>query len=246
MDDSELRRTHVICENKSQIQIRDSYLWALHCLNETTVKVHNSQLCYLFLISGSNGFVEECDMIEILLYDDSIVNVSNTALRFIFYFDEGKANIKNCFYEDEIRFTPILSNLNVTVINSKGNPLSGAAVTLTQNNEEFIAFSLTNKKGLATFKNLSLGSYTIKINKEGYLERYIESSLVDENQSETIQISTLVKARSEKERITLLCIFTVSFLLIILILYKIWQKFMDVNTHRPSSIHKVPKWTNVR
>ena len=224
MVDSELRRTHVICENRSQIRIRGSYLWALHCLNETAANVTHSQLCYLFLIDGSTGHVDDCEMIEILLYDDSQVNVSDSTLRFVFYFDEGRANIENCDYEDEIRFKPMMCELDVTVIDPEGQPVAAATVTLTRYGGELAASILTDEEGSASFTGLEEGGYTLIVRKEGYEEREIERPLLDETQSETVQIHASPKDRPENERMVLLSVFTVTVFAIIGLLHHIWRQ----------------------
>ena len=224
MVDSELRRTHVICENRSQIRIRGSYLWALHCLNETAAYVTSSQLCYLFLIDGSTGHVDDCEMIEILLYDDSQVNVSDSTLRFVFYFDEGRANIENCDYEDEIRFKPMMCELDVTVMDSEGQPVAAATVTLTRYGGKPAASILTDEEGSAIFTGLEEGGYTLIVRKEGYEEREIERPLLDETQSETVQIHASPKDRPENERMVLVSVFIVTVLAIIGLRHYIWRR----------------------
>jgi hypothetical protein len=188
MLDSELRRTHVICENRSRVSITGSYLWALHCLNETMAHVNGSQLCYLFLIDGSAGRLDDCTMIEILLYDDSRVHVSDSKFRFVFYLDEGRAEIENCDYEDEIRFRPMMCELDVTVTDSVGTPVAGAYVVLAKYGVGQAASLTTDEHGLASFTGLEAGSYNITVTKTGYEEREVEKPLLDEAQSVTVQI----------------------------------------------------------
>ncbi len=224
MVDSELRRTHVICENRSRIRISGSYLWALHCLNETAANITSSQLCYLFLIDGSTGHVDDCEMIEILLYDDSMVNVSDSTLRFIFYFDEGRANIENCLYEDEIRFKPMMCRLDVTVIDSESKPVAAAMATLTRYGGEPAASILTDEEGSAVFTGLEEGGYTLTIIKKGYEEREIEMPLLDETQRETVQIHASPEDRPENERMVLVSVFTVTVLAMIGLLHHIWRR----------------------
>ena len=190
MVDSELRRTHVICENGSRVWVSGSYLWALHCLNETVARVAHSQLCYLFLVDESAGDVDDCRMIEILLYDRSRVNVSDSTLRFIYYLDEGRANIENCEYEDEIRFKPMVCNLDVAVTDAEGEPVAGATVTLTRYGGEHAASAATDEGGSSHFTGLEEGIYTLTVTKEGYDEQEIERPLLDESQSETVQINS--------------------------------------------------------
>lgn len=188
MVDSEFRRTHVICENRSRVDIRGSYLWALHCLNETVAAVNGSQLCYLFLIDGSAGRVDGCTMIEILLYDDSRVYVSDSKFRFVFYLDEGRAEIEDCDYEDEIRFKPMMCELDVTVIDSGGKPVAEAPVMLTRYGGEQAASTTTDKHGVASFTGLEVGSYNLTVAKPGYEETRIERPILDEAQIVTVQI----------------------------------------------------------
>jgi len=188
MLDSELRRTHVICENGSRVSISGSYLWALHCLNETMAHVNGSQLCYLFLIDGSAGRVDDCTMIEILLYDDSRVHVSDSTFRFVFYLDEGRAEIEDCDYEDEIRFKPMMCELDVTVIDPGGEPVAGASVALTRYSGEQTASTTTDEHGVASFTGLEAGSYNLTVAKPGYEETRIERPLLDEAQEVTVQI----------------------------------------------------------
>ncbi len=188
MVDSELRRTHVICENGSRVSITGSYLWALHCLNETVASVNGSQLCYLFLIDGSTGRVDGCTMIEILLYDDSRVRVSDSTFRFLFYLDEGWAEIMNCDYEDEIRFKPMMCELDVTVIDSDGEPVAKASVTLTRYGGEQAASTTTDEHGVASLTGLEAGSYNLTVARPGYEETRIERPLLDEAQEATVQI----------------------------------------------------------
>lgn len=188
MVDSELRRTHVICENGSRVSITGSYLWALHCLNETVATVNGSQLCYLFLIDGSAGRVDGCKMIEILLYDDSRVRVSDSTFRFVFYLDEGWAEIIDCDYEDEIRFKPMMCELDVKVIDPEGEPVDEASVTLTRYSGEQAASTTTDKQGVASFTGLEAGSYNLTVAKPGYEETRVEKPLLDEAQGVTVQI----------------------------------------------------------
>jgi len=188
MVDSELRRTHVICENGSRVNITGSYLWALHCLNETVATVNWSQLCYLFLMDGSAARVDDCTMIEILLYDDSRVHVSDSKFRFVFYLDEGRAEIEDCDYEDEIRFKPMMCELDVTVTDSGGNAVAGASVALTRYSGEQAASTTTDEHGVASLTRLEVGSYNLTVAKPGYEETRIERPLLDETQKVTVQI----------------------------------------------------------
>jgi hypothetical protein len=199
MVDSELRRTHVICENRSRVSITGSYLWALHCLNETVAQVTDSQLCYLFLIDGSTGRVDDCTLIEILLYDDSHVSVSDSTFRFVFYLDEGRADIENCDYEDEIRFKPMMCELDVTVVDEEGMPVEGAYVALTRYGGEQTTSTTTNEHGLASFTGLEAGSYSLTVTKTGYEESNIDKPLLDEAQSETVQIQAAPRDDSEEK-----------------------------------------------
>lgn len=224
MVDSELRRTHVICENRSRIRISGSYLWALHCLNETVAHVTHSQLCYLFLIDGSIGDVDDCTMIEILLYDDSMVNVSDSTLRFIYYLDEGRANIENCDYEDEIRFKPMMCELDVSVIDAEDQPVAEATVTLTRYGGEQAASTTTDEEGSASFTGLEEGSYTLTVSKEGYEEREIEKPLLDETQSETVKIQASPEDNSINEWTAPLSVYTVTVLAVMGLLYYIWRR----------------------
>ncbi len=224
MVDSELRRTHVICENRSQIRISGSYLWALHCLNETVANVTHSQLCYLFLIDGSIGDVDDCKMVEILLYDDSVVNVSDSTLRFIYYLDDGRANIENCDYEDEIRFKPMMCELDVSVIDTEDQPVAEATVTLTRYGGEQSASTATDEGGSASFTGMEEGSYTLTVSKEGYVEREIEKPLLDETQSETVKIHASPKDSPINEWTAPLSVYTVAVLAVIGLLYYIWRR----------------------
>ena len=224
MVDSELRRTHVICENMSQVSIRGSYLWALHCLNETEAHVAHSTLCYLFLIDGSTGHVDDCTMIEILLYDDSQVNVSDSTLRFIFYLDEGRANIENCDYEDEIRFKPMMCELDVTVIDTEGKQVADATVTLTRYGGEQAASTTTDEEGVASFTGLEEGSYNLTVTKTGYEEHEIERPLLDETLSETVQIHASPKDDPENGRTAPLSMYIVTALAMTGLLYIVWRK----------------------
>jgi hypothetical protein len=224
MVDSELRRTHVICENRSQISISGSYLWALHCLNETVAHVTHSKLCYLFLIDGSIGDVDDCEMIEILLYDDSMVNVSDSTLRFIYYLDEGRANIENCDYEDEIRFKPMMCELDVSVFDTQDQPVAEATVTLTRYGGEQAASTTTDEEGSASFTGMEEGSYNLTVTKEGYENRIIERSLLDETQSEIVQIQASPKDNPINEWTAPLSVYTVIVLAMIGLLYYVWRK----------------------
>ena len=188
MVDSRLRRTHVICENGSRVDITGSYLWALHCLNETVASVNGSQLCYLFLIDGSAARVDDSTLIEILLYDDSRVHVSASSFRFLFYLDEGRAEIVDCDYEDEIRFKPMMCELDVTIIDPEGAPVAEASVTLTRYGGERAASTTTDEQGSASFTGLEAGSYNLTVAKPGYREARVERPLLDEAQSVTVQM----------------------------------------------------------
>jgi hypothetical protein len=188
MVDSRLRRTHVICENRSRVEIKGSYLWALHCLNETVASVNGSQLCYLFLIDGSEARVDDCTLIEILLYDDSRVHVSGSTFRFLFYLDDGRAEIIDCDYEDEIRFKPMMCELDVTVIDHMGEPVAEASVTLTRYGGERAASTTTDEHGSASFTGLDAGSYNLTVAKPGYEETRVERPLLDEAQAVTVQM----------------------------------------------------------
>lgn len=199
MIDSELRRTHVICENRSRITIKGSYLWALHCLNETMAQVDDSQLCYLFLIDGSTGIVDGCTLIEILLYDDSRVRVSDSTFRFLFYLDEGRADIVNCSYEDEIRFKPMTCDLEVTVVDSEGAPVTEASVALTGYDGLRAASMTTDGEGRASFTGLEAGSYNLTVTKAGYEELNVMRPLLDEAQSVTVQIQAVPEINPEKD-----------------------------------------------
>jgi len=222
--DSELRRTHVICENGSQVRISCSYLWALHCLNETVARVSHSQLCYLFLVDESAGDVDDCRMIEILLYDRSRVNVSDSTLRFIYYLDEGRANIENCEYEDEIRFKPMMCELDVTVIDAEGKPVASATVTLTRYGGEHAASATTDEGGSSHFTGLEEGSYTLTVTKEGYEERIIERPLLDEAQSETVQIYASPENGPGDGGAAPLPVYMVAALAVTGLLYYLWRK----------------------
>lgn len=215
MVDSELRRTHVICENRSRVDITGSYLWALHCLNETAANVNGSQLCYLFLIDGSAGRVDDCKMIEILLYDDSQVHVSDSRFRFVFYLDEGRAKIEDCDYEDEIRFKPMMCELDVTVIDTDGESVNGAAVTLTRYGGELAASTTTDEHGLASFTGLEAGNYNLTVTKPGYEDRRAERSLLNETQSVTVQIQAETMEESGNEKPTQLLVYTVTVLALV-------------------------------
>jgi hypothetical protein len=224
MVDSELRRTHVICENRSRISISGSYLWALHCLNETVAHVADSKLCYLFLIDGSIGDVDDCKMIEILLYDDSMVNVSDSTLRFIYYLDEGRANIENCDYEDEIRFKPMMCELDVSVFDTQNQPVAEAMVTLTRYGGEQAASTTTDERGSASFTGMEEGSYNLTVTKEGYEELEIERPLLDETQSETVQIHASPEDSPINEWTAPLSAYTVTVLAVTGLLYYIWKR----------------------
>jgi hypothetical protein len=215
MVDSELRRTHVICENGSRVDITGSYLWALHCLNETVATVNGSQLYYLFLIDRSAGRVNGCTMIEILLYDDSRVHVSDSKFRFVFYLDEGWAEIEDCDYEDEIRFKPMMCELDVTVIDSGGTPVAGASVALTRYSGEQAASTTTDEHGVASFTGLEVGSYNLTVAKPGYEETILERPLLDESQSMTVQIQTSPMEESGNEKPTQLPVYTVAVLALV-------------------------------
>jgi hypothetical protein len=215
MVDSELRRTHVICENGSRVNITGSYLWALHCLNETVASVNGSQLCYLFLIDGSMGRVYDCKMIEILLYDDSQVHVSDSKFRFVFYLDEGRAEIEDCEYEDEIRFKPMMCELDVTVIDSSGESVTGAAVALARYGGELAASTTTDERGLASFTGLEAGSYNLTVTKPGYEDGRVERPLLDESQSVTVQIQAAQLDEQSNVKNTQLPVYTVAILALV-------------------------------
>ncbi len=215
MVDSELRRTHVICENRSRVSIGGSYLWALHCLNETVATVNGSQLCYLFLIDGSAARVDDCTMIEILLYDDSRVHVSDSAFRFVFYLDEARAEIENCDYEDEIRFKPMTCELDVTVVDPEGEPVSEASVALTRYGGGQAAYTTTDGYGVASFTGMEAGSYNVTVTKTGYEERNVEKPLLDESQSMTVQIQATPLNDAEDENNTPLPLYTVAALALV-------------------------------
>ncbi len=187
IEDSTFRRTHVICGNSSRVSIHHSYLWALHCLNETTADVVDAHLCYLFLMGRSSAKVENSEMIEILLYDGSEASVLDTTLRFIFYFDEGSATISNCSYEDEIRFKPRLCDLTIEVLGEDTlDPLPKASVCLNRPEGNEVASSLTDSDGTASFTDLEEGDYFVEVERKGHTPASARIPLLNETQRETL------------------------------------------------------------
>lgn len=68
----------------------------------------------------------------------------------------------------DIEEIPEKRNISVSVTDGT-NPVSGASVSLTKNNET-IASSTTGSAGGCTLSNVEDGSYTITVNKDGFVE----------------------------------------------------------------------------
>lgn len=190
VDNSTFRRTHAICGNTTQITIRGSHLWALHCLNETRVDATDADLSYLLLMGGSSARVSGSRMIEIILYDRSHASVSDTNLRFIFYFDEGTATISNCTYEDEIRFEPNLCDLTILVHDEETTePVSAVEVYLNRSWGDAVASSRTGDEGAAYFRGVEEGDYMVQLVGDGYESLSVRISVLNETQRETFLIT---------------------------------------------------------
>ena len=199
LEDSTFRMTHAICGNSSSISILRSHLWAMNCLNESIAQVKNATLCYLIMHGSASATVNGSQMIEIILYGDSRVQVSDTTLRFIFYFDSGTAKISNCSYEDEIRFKPRLCELTFEVLDEETrDPIPLARISLHRPEEHEVASSSTGSNGKASFKGLEEGDYFVEAEVEGYDPLGARISLLDDSQNET-----LLMRRSEIARIDL-------------------------------------------
>lgn len=194
VEDSTLMRTHVIVGNRSQIEFRRSYLWTLHCLNDSHADVCDSELYYLFLQGTSSARVENTTMIEILLYESSVVNVSDSTLRFIFFLDEGYATISNCDYEDVIRFKPRECELIVQVLDEKiGEPLSDVKVTLNKTGGPNMFEEVTGEGGSIYFSEIEEGDYFVGLSREGYISLTARVSVLNETHRETLLMERIEK-----------------------------------------------------
>ncbi len=194
VEDSTLMRTNVIVGNRSQIEFRRSYLWALHCLNDSHANVCDSELYYLFLQGTSSAQVENATMIEILLYESSVVDVSDSTLRFIFFLDEGYATISNCDYEDEIRFKPMECELIVQVLDQKnGEPLSDVMVTLNRTGGPNMFKKVTSEGGSISFSDIEEGDYFVGLSREGYAPSTARVSVLNETHRETLLMERIDK-----------------------------------------------------
>lgn len=199
IENSTFRHTHLICSGSTQITVRDSHIWALHCLNDTKVDVVDADLSYLLLMGDSSARIDRAQMIEIILYDRSHVSVSNASLRFIFYFDEGTATITNCDYEDEIRFEPNLCDLTIMVRDEETLELVPAVdVQLNRTKGDMIVASQTDDEGAASFHDIEEGDYMVEMAGEGYGSYRVRISVLNETQQETLFIGKLA-AESDGE-----------------------------------------------
>ena len=199
VENSTFWRTHVICGNSTQITIRHSHLWALHCLNDTKVDATDADLYYLLLMGDSSAQIDGSQMIEIILYDRSHVSVSNTNLRFIFYFDEGTATISNCTYEDEIRFEPNLCDLTILVHDEETlEPVPAVDVNLNRSKGAEVASSHTGDEGTVSFYDIEEGDYLVELVGDGYESFSVRISVLNETQQETLFIK---RSKAEAEEI---------------------------------------------
>jgi hypothetical protein len=90
---------------------------------------------------------------------------------------------------------------------------------LTRYGGEQTASTTTDENGLASFKGLEAGSYNLTVAKTGYEEREIERPLLDETQSETVQIQARPRDYPENENTTPLSVYTVAVLALIGLYY---------------------------
>ena len=189
IEDSKIRRTQVLCGNSSRILIVRSYLWALHCFNESTADIVNARLNYIFLRGRSSAQVDDSHIVEVILYDSSKASISDTTLKNIFYFDEGSTTLSNCTYVDLIRFKPKLCNLTIVVLDEDTHdPIPMLNVNLSRPKGQGVASSLTNDDGSASFSGLEEGDYFAEIEMEGYVPLSVRIPLLNEIQHETLMI----------------------------------------------------------
>jgi len=182
----------------SQISFVHSYLWALHCFNESTIDVLNAHLCYLFLRGRSSALIDDSQMIEVLLYDSSKASISDTTMKNVFYFDEGSATLSNCSYVDTIRFMPKLCDLTIMVLDEDTrDPIPMVNVTLDRPRGYEVASSLTKDDGAASFSGLEEGDYFAEVEMEGYAPLSVRIPLLNETQHETVMIQRMEGERSQ-------------------------------------------------
>ena len=200
IEDSKIRRTHVLCGNSSRISIMRSDLWALHCFNESTVDILNARLHYLFLRGRSSAQVDDSHIVEVLLYDSSKASIADTVLKNIFYFDEGVATLSNCSYVDTIRFKPKLCDLTITVLDEETNdPIPMVNVILNRPKGYEAASSFTDDGGLAYFSGLEEGDYFAEVKMEGYEPVSVRIPLLNETQHETVMIHRMEGAKEKSQ-----------------------------------------------
>ena len=87
----------------------------------------------------------------------------------------------------EIEENPEKRNISVSVTDGT-NPVSGASVTLTKNNET-IASSTTGSAGGCTLSNVEDGSYTITVTKDGFVDYTDTVVTSSDNASLTIELT---------------------------------------------------------
>ncbi|UCD44019.1 MAG: hypothetical protein JSV27_07665 [Candidatus Bathyarchaeota archaeon] len=192
VDNSTFWRTHAICGNTTRVTIWGSHIWALHCLNQTTVDAEDADLSYLLLMGDSSARVAGSRMIEVILYDRSHVSVSDTELRFIFYFDDGTATIMNCTYEDEIRFVPKLCDLTILVYDEEtAEPVPAVGVCLNRSWGDGVTIAHTGDDGAASFRDVEEGGYMVQLVEDGYEPLSVQISVLNETQRETFHITRM-------------------------------------------------------
>ena len=87
----------------------------------------------------------------------------------------------------DIEENPEKRNISVSVTDGT-NPVSGASVTLTKNNET-IASSTTGSAGGCTLSNVEDGSYTITVTKDGFVDYTDTVVTSSDNASLTIELT---------------------------------------------------------
>jgi hypothetical protein len=253
VDNSTFRRTHAICSDSTRITIRGSHLWALHCLNDTKVDATDADLSYLLLMGDSSAQIDGSQMIEIILYDRSHVSVSNTSLRFIFYFDEGTATISDCAYEDEIRFEPSLCDLTILVQDEETlEPVPAVDVYLNRSKGDEVASSHTGDEGAVSFNDVEEGDYMVELVGDGYASFSVRISVLNETQQETLFMSRLeteVDAPSLKNPLRVLTpsLIAVAFVFLLLgVIFRSGVKDVIDRLRQPTFAFNVPMCTRAR
>ena len=221
IENTTFRHTHLICSGATQITVRDSHIWALHCLNDTRVDALDADLSYLLLMGDSSARIDRAQMIEIILYDRSHVSVSNTRLRFIFYFDDGTATITDCDYEDDIRFEPNLCELTIHVRDEETLELIPAVdVHLNRTKGYVDIISQTGDEGTAYFRDIEEGDYLVELASEGYEPYRTRISVLNETQQVTLLMCKLEEPdggnNGDPLQVAAPYIFTIAFALLFL------------------------------